>query len=45
MMETLSNKFVDHLIDSNYIGPSVSKSVGLTERNLTNIYNLVKYKI
>ena len=40
-MEALANAFVDHLIDSRYVGPSVPNSVGLTKRNLMNIYNLV----
>lgn len=40
-METLACAFVDHLIDSRYVGPSVPNSVGLTKRNLMNIYNLV----
>ena len=40
-MEALANAFVDHLIDSRYVGPNVPNSVGLTKRNLMNIYNLV----
>ena len=43
-MEALANAFVDHLIDSRYVGPSVPNSVGLTKRNLMNIYNLVSYR-
>ena len=40
-MEALARAFVDHLIDSRYVGPNVPNSVGLTRRNLMNIYNLV----
>ena len=39
-MESLANAFVDHLIDSRYVGGS-NVSVGLTKRNMMNIYNLV----
>jgi len=40
-METLASEFVNHLVENRYVGPHVPNSVGLTERNLINIYNLV----
>lgn len=33
--------FVTHLVENRYIGPDTPVSVGLTERNLRNIYSLV----
>ena len=41
MMDSLATRFVDYLKQCRYIGPDVSGSVEITERNLTDIYNTV----
>ena len=42
-MERLANEFIEHLVDNNYVGPNVPNAVGITDRNLINIYNLVSF--
>ena len=42
-MESLANDFIAHLIENNYVGPNVPNAVGITDRNLINIYNLVSF--
>ena len=40
-MDSLAIRFVDFLLECRYIGPSASNPAGITERNLTDIYNTV----
>ena len=43
MMDSLATRFVDYLKQCRYIGPDVSGSVEITERNLTDIYNTLDH--
>ena len=41
LMDSLASRFVTYLLECRYIGPLVPGSVGITVRNLTDIYNTV----
>ena len=41
-MDSLASRFVSYLLECRYIGPG---SVGITVRNLTDIYNTVSLEL
>jgi len=40
-MPHLAEAFIGHLVDNRYVGPAVPSTVGITESNLKNIFNMV----
>eukprot|EP00092_Neocalanus_flemingeri_P108624 GFUD01139505.1.p1 GENE.GFUD01139505.1~~GFUD01139505.1.p1 ORF type:complete len:1236 (+),score=447.39 GFUD01139505.1:45-3752(+) len=40
-MPVLADAFISHLVENRYVGPGVPSTVGITENNVKNIFNMV----
>ena len=44
-MTDLAEAFISHLLDNKYVGPGVPSTVGITEKNVRNIFNMVRLRL
>ena len=44
-MTDLAEAFISHLLDNKYVGPGVPSTVGITEKNVKNIFNMVRLRV